>query len=101
MCNDRLHNGMPPACVKVCPTGAMQFGEREDMLKLAHSRLSDLKKDWPNAMLADPDAVNVIYLLIDKPEHYHKYSVAQANIGPMSKQQFLATLARPFKVMKG
>ena len=101
MCNDRIHSGMPPACVKVCPTGAMQFGEREDMLKLAQSRLNGLKKKWPNAMLADPDAVNVIYLLIDKPENYHKFAVAQANIGPMSKQQFLATLARPFKAMKG
>ena len=101
MCNDRIHNGMPPACVKSCPTGAMQFGEREGMLALAKSRLATLKKDWPNAMLADPDSVNVIYLLIDKPENYHKYAVAEANIGPMSKQQFLATLARPFKALKG
>ncbi|BCS87158.1 4Fe-4S dicluster domain-containing protein [Pseudodesulfovibrio sediminis] len=101
MCNDRIHNGMPPACVKSCPTGAMQFGDRKDMVKLAQSRLAHLKKDWPNATLADPDEVNVIYLLIDKPENYHEFAVAQANIGPMSKQQFLATLARPFKAMKG
>ena len=100
MCNERIHNGMPPACVKVCPTGAMNFGEREDMLKLAEQRLGKLKEKWPNAMLADPDSVNVIYLLIDKPENYHKYSVAEANIGPMSKKEFLATLARPFKAMK-
>jgi len=100
MCNERIHNGMPPACVKVCPTGAMNFGEREDMLKLAEERLAKLKEKWPGAMLADPDAVNVIYLLIDKPENYHKYSVAEANIGPMSKKEFLATLARPFKAMK-
>jgi len=100
MCNDRIHNGMIPACVKVCPTGAMQFGERADMLKLAESRLATLKKDWPEARLADPDAVNVVYLLIDKPENYHEFSVAEVNTGPMSKKQFLATLARPFKAMK-
>ncbi len=101
MCNDRIHRGMPPACVKVCPTGTMQFGEREDMLKFAEKRLAELKKDWPEARLADPDSVNVIYLLIDKPENYHEFAVAESNIGPMSKKQFFATLARPFKAMKG
>ena len=100
MCNDRIHNGMIPACVKVCPTGAMQFGDRDKMLALAESRLASLKKKWPDARLADPDSVNVIYLLIDKPENYHEFSVAQAKMGPMTKKQFLATLARPIKAMK-
>jgi len=100
LCNERLHSGMPPACVRVCPTGAMQFGDRDEMLKLAESRLATLKKKWPDAMLADPDSVNVIYLLIDKPENYHTHSVAMNESGPMSKKQFFATLARPFKAMK-
>ena len=100
MCNDRVNNGLLPACVKVCPTGTMNFGEREDMLKLAESRLAHLKKQYPEARLADPDEVNVIYLLIDKPENYHEFAVAQNDLGPMSKKQFLATLARPFKAMK-
>lgn len=100
MCNDRIHNGMQPACVKVCPTGAMQFGDREEMLKLANKRMAALRIDWPYARLADPDEVNVIFLLIDKPENYHEYSVAQSKAGPMTKKQFLATLARPFKAMK-
>lgn len=52
MCNDRIHNGMLPACVKVCPTGAMNFGDRADMLKLAEKRLAEVKKDWPKARLA-------------------------------------------------
>ncbi|AMK11929.1 4Fe-4S dicluster domain-containing protein [Pseudodesulfovibrio indicus] len=101
MCNERIHAGMLPACVKVCPTGTMNFGEREDMLKLAEQRLAKLKKQWPKAMLADPEDVNVIYLLTDDPANYHEFAVAEAKIGgPMSKKQFLATLARPFKAMK-
>jgi formate dehydrogenase iron-sulfur subunit len=99
MCNDRVHSGLLPACVKVCPTGTMQFGERADMLKLAEKRLALLKRKWPKAQLADPEDVNVIYLLIDDPEYYHTHSVAQSSIGPMTKKQFLATLARPFKAM--
>ena len=100
MCNDRVHAGMLPACVKVCPTGTMNFGEREEMLALAEKRLATLKKKWPKAMLADPDDVNVIYLLTDDPANYFEHAVAEANMGPMSKKQFLATLARPFKAMK-
>ena len=86
MCNDRIHNGMLPACVKVCPTGAMNFGDRSDMLKLAESRLAALKGKYPEARLGDPDEVNVIYLLIDKPENYHEFAVAQADLGPMTKK---------------
>ncbi len=101
MCNDRVLNGMPPSCVRACPTGAMQFGERDAMLKLAEERLAVVKKDWPKAILADPDSVNVIYLLIDKPDTYHKFAVASAApVGPMSKKQLFAKLSQPFKAMK-
>lgn len=101
MCYDRITNGMPPACVRACPTGAMQFGDRAEMLKLAEERLASLKKDWPKASLADPEDVNVIYLLIDKPDTYHEFAVASASpVGPMSKKQFFAKLARPLKAMK-
>lgn len=99
MCYNRLQTGMLPACVKVCPTGTMNFGEREEMLELANQRLEMLQKDWPDARLADPEDVNVIYLLIDEPENYCDTAVAAADIGPMSKKQFLANLTRPFKAM--
>ena len=41
-CMDRVENGLEPACVKVCPTGAIIFGEREEMLQLARKRQSVL-----------------------------------------------------------
>jgi len=95
MCNDRVHKGMLPSCVKVCPTGAMAFGERGEMLKLAEERLATVKKRFPNAMLADPDDVMVIYLLTDAPENYHSFAVAAAPQSIMDRKRFLAKLARP------
>ncbi len=49
MCVDRVHNGLLPACVKTCPTGAMNFGKREDMVALAKKRLAEAKGKYPKA----------------------------------------------------
>jgi formate dehydrogenase iron-sulfur subunit len=62
-CNDRIANGMVPACVKTCPTGALQFGSREEILKKAESRLSELKNAHPSARIVDADEVSWIYVL--------------------------------------
>lgn len=74
MCIDRVEAGLLPACVKTCPTGAMAFGERADMLKLAEQRLETVKREHPRAFLADADSVSVIYLLAEEPEYYHEYA---------------------------
>jgi formate dehydrogenase iron-sulfur subunit len=39
MGNDRVNNGLKSACVQTCPTGAMQFGQREEILILADKHL--------------------------------------------------------------
>jgi formate dehydrogenase iron-sulfur subunit len=43
MCQDRVTNGMTPACVKGCPPGALQFGDRTEMLGIARRRVDGLK----------------------------------------------------------
>jgi formate dehydrogenase iron-sulfur subunit len=96
MCHERVSRGMLPACVKACPTGTMNFGERTVMLDLAKQRLAAVRKEYPKALLADADDVSVIYLLIDEPANYHKYSVAQKN-QDMDRKIFLARLGRPLR----
>ena len=43
LCSDRVAVGLEPACVKTCPTGAITFGSKEDMIQSAEARITDLK----------------------------------------------------------
>jgi formate dehydrogenase iron-sulfur subunit len=72
MCIDRISAGLRPACVQTCPTGAMNFGDRDEMLKLANDRLAGAKAKYPKAQLLDADQVRVIYLVADDPHKYHE-----------------------------
>lgn len=35
----RLKQGLPPACVEICPQEALTFGKRKDLLKIGHQRI--------------------------------------------------------------
>lgn len=95
MCIDRISNGLLPACVKSCPTGALNFGERDAMLALAKERVEKLKAKWPKAQLLDADSVRTIYLVIDDPKKYHKNAVADASPSGMSRKVALHRLFKP------
>ena len=76
LCSDRVAVGLEPACVKVCPTGSISFGSKEDMKELADERITELKeRGFKNAGLYDPAGVggtHVMYVLnhADKPGLY-------------------------------
>lgn len=98
MCLDRVQNGMLPACVLSCPTGTMNFGDREDMMALANERLAKVKKTKPQAQLVDADSVRVIVLTeYSAMDYYDNLSADAGPIGPISRKQMLAMLTRPFR----
>lgn len=76
MCVDRVHNGLAPACVKTCPTGAMHFGDWDDMAALAKKRLDMVRSRWPKASLTGLDDLRVFHLLPDEPERVYRYARA-------------------------
>jgi len=88
LCSDRVGVGVEPACVKTCPTGAIRFGSKEDMIEHASERVVDLKsRGYQNAGLYDPQGVggtHVMYVLkhADKPEIYSGLP-ADPHISPM------------------
>lgn len=73
-CLDRITNGGEPACVKTCPLGAMQFGERSDLITAAQRRVQTLRADGhPNASLYgehELGGLHTIYVLADRPSVY-------------------------------
>ncbi|MFZ7124966.1 MAG: 4Fe-4S dicluster domain-containing protein [Desulfobacterales bacterium] len=95
MCIDRVQNGLLPACVQTCPTGAMSFGDRKDILAKAESRLAEAKKRFPNASLLDPEDVSVIYLVAEEPLLYHDTAVASATGHGLTRKMALRRLFRP------
>jgi formate dehydrogenase iron-sulfur subunit len=95
MCNDRVHQGLLPACVKTCPTGAMNFGAREDMLRLAQERREQVAVRYPNAMLVNPEEVSTIYLIAFEPARYFENVTASAGSANMTRQAALQRLLRP------
>jgi formate dehydrogenase iron-sulfur subunit len=99
MCIDRIKEGMLPACVKTCPTGAMNFGDRDEILAKANKRLEEVKGRSPDAMLANPDDVRAIYLLIDDPKNYHKFAVAENAIG-ITRKMALKRLFQPLNSVR-
>jgi formate dehydrogenase iron-sulfur subunit len=97
MCLDRVQNDMLPACVKTCPTGAMNFGERADMLDLAQNRLAVLKRTQRGAMLLDPDDTRVVFMVAHDPSLYHEHAMASHSGQGISRQVALRRMLRPLK----
>jgi formate dehydrogenase iron-sulfur subunit len=95
MCLDRVENGMLPACVQTCPTGAMNFGDRDEILAMAKKRLGEVKKTNPKATLIDEDDVSVIYLVAYEPKLYCKNAMASNADFSMTRQMALKRMIRP------
>jgi formate dehydrogenase iron-sulfur subunit len=81
MCFDRISEGMLPACVKACPTGTMNFGDRDAILKMAENRLDEVKRVHRRASLIFPESVRVIFLVKDDPEKYHEFAAEKNGSG--------------------
>src|SRR6266404_1169815 len=77
LCNDRVSQGLEPACIKACPTGCLHFGTKSEMKELAETRATQLREQsgFADAGVYDPSSIggtHVIYVLHDAshPELY-------------------------------
>jgi Fe-S-cluster-containing dehydrogenase component len=64
MCTQRIDVGLEPACVATCPTGALMFGERDELLKYAHDRLTAQPARYLNHVYGESENGGTSYLIL-------------------------------------
>ena len=72
MCYSRIDNDMEPACVKACPTGALQFGDKNEMLKVAYERAGELGGDASVYGDKFVGGTHMVYVLPEKAAVYDR-----------------------------
>ena len=72
-CMDRVKDGSQPACAEACPTGAIKFGNRQELLEEAKQRVAGLQETDEKVRLYgehELGGLHVLYILDDAPEVY-------------------------------
>jgi len=73
-CIGRTSNGEIPACADACTTGAIQFGDRTDLIETAGKRVKELKAEgYPKSNLygeKESGGLHILYVLTDRPSVY-------------------------------
>lgn len=74
LCYERVEAGEIPACVKTCPSGALKFGNREELVAEAEERVKFLRANgFPRATIygkLELGGTNNLYILTDTPDKY-------------------------------
>jgi len=65
LCVDRISEGLPPACSKVCPTGAIRFGDRDLLIEFA--KKTGYEKVYGER---DLEGLGALYAFKDAPTLY-------------------------------
>ncbi len=72
-CQDRVSNGEQPACAAACPTGAIRFGKRAELVKEGNERVGTLGEAGAKAIFygeKELGGLHVMYVIDDTPEAY-------------------------------
>ena len=64
MCPQRIDNGLEPACVATCPTDALEFGERTELIARAHARIQAHPDRYIHHVYGEHDKGGTSYLVI-------------------------------------
>ena len=95
MCVDRVEAGLEPACVKTCPTNAIAWGSKHDMLALAEKKVETMKaRGYRHAAVYNPAGVGGTHMMYvvphgDRLADYSLPSDPTASPAPLTGLNFL------------
>jgi formate dehydrogenase iron-sulfur subunit len=72
-CIDRVTNGQQTACAEACPTGAIKFGQRDELVAEGKQRIEELSQENIDARLygeKELEGLHVMYVLDEKSDIY-------------------------------
>lgn len=64
MCHPRIVKGLLPGCVEACPTEALTYGKREDLLRIGHERIRKFPERYVDHVYGENEmgGTNWLYL---------------------------------------
>ncbi len=95
-CANRLteaENGMQPACVTTCPTDALLFGERDELIEEAHRRIAAAPGRYYDHVYGEHEAGGTAWLYISSvsPEDLDMPPVSDESV-PTNARKAMGTL---------
>ena len=97
MCVGRVESGLEPACVKTCPTRAINWGSKEDMVAMGEKKVAGLeRRGYAHATLYDPPGVGGTHMMYVVPhgDHLEDYDLPADPVAAPSPLRGLMFLRR-------
>jgi len=100
MCDHRVKQGRPTACSEACPTGALTFGKRCDLIKLARERIRKDPDKYVDHIFGETEAGGSSWLYISGVPFEHYGFPTNIQKAPMleNTKGFLASVPLVFTI---
>lgn len=79
----RLSQGLMPACVEACPTGALKFGLRKDMLFEAQTRIKTSNDRYVDHIYGEKEAGGTAWLYLSDAPFENLGFKTDVDVAPM------------------